>query len=757
MDNCKKRKLNVVWLVLLLVLLIKPVEAKAYDNTRVALQGATYSGSGQEYFTDYDSVCAYLREQLKARNETVTISVSADLAASISSIYDVYFDAMEHYKGCGSNEGDALLNETGFGSTMVYNYGTYKTYVTTVTYYTNASQEAELCTAIKQAVSNLKLDGMSDYQKARLIYDYVCDHVDYDFEHLEDDTYLMKQTAYAAMIDGTSVCQGYAVLFYRMCIEAGVECRAILGWGNSTLHAWNIVKIGDYWYNVDSTWDGQDAATTHDWFLLNDEDFSAHTRKSAYSSAEFYTTYPMAEESWTDYSKTVTLPNYSNLSSVNYNTINGTVINNQANGKPKVLIFFRTTCPNSRNTIKSICENTPSGIDIIAIDLDTSSKETVAEFRDTYGNDNIDFVYSIDGYTYNSSQAFEYYRKFTSESTFVIPLTVYIDADNKVQYYTTSATSASGVIKNVATYCSGGINWEVKANEAMNVGDTYKAEIWLNNVKKNAQFFVWESSDISVAKIDACGNVTAVSSGTAIIKCKINDTVLAQTEITVKSSGVTGLQYVDGKWCYCVNGETDTTKTGLVQGADSVFWYVNKGVVDMSYTGFITNGAGTWYVVGGKVDTSFTGLGKDGDNWVAVFKGKVYPDFTGIIQNAGCFWYVKDGTLDTTYTGFYENENGKWYVANGKVDTSFKGLGQDGDKWLVVLGGKYSSTYTGLIKNGGAFWYVKNGVLDTTFTGITQTGGASWLVATGKLRDDYTGTYTDGTKTYTIVNGKVTE
>ncbi len=233
--------------------------------------------------------------------------------------------------------------------------------------------------------------------------------------------------------------------------------------------------------------------------------------------------------------------------------------------------------------------------------------------------------------------------------------------------------------------------------------------------------------------------------------------VVIDVQLTLSEDAYTGLKYVDGQWQYYNNGAFDSTKTGLVQGADSVFWYVNAGIVDTSYTGFITNGAGTWYVISGKIDTSFTGLGKDGDKWIAVFKGKAYPEFTGLIQNAGYFWYVKDGTLDTTYTGFYENENGKWYVANGKVDTSFKGLGKEGDKWLVVLGGKHDSTYTGLIKNGGAFWYVKDGVLDTTFTGITETGGASWLVVTGKLRDDYTGTYTDATGTYNIVNGKVTD
>ncbi|MGN0480046.1 MAG: hypothetical protein ACI4EV_00590, partial [Lachnospiraceae bacterium] len=61
----------------------------------------------------------------------------------------------------------------------------------------------------------------------------------------------------------------------------------------------------------------------------------------------------------------------------------------------------------------------------------------------------------------------------------------------------------------------------------------------------------------------------------------------------------------DGLWYYYVDDVTDTTKTGLVQGSDSIFWYVKNGIIDTSYTGFVTNGAGTWYVAGGKLDTTF--------------------------------------------------------------------------------------------------------------------------------------------------------
>ena len=79
--------------------------------------------------------------------------------------------------------------------------------------------------------------------------------MEYDYTNLNDDNYKLKYTAYAAMCNGTAVCQGYSNLLYRMLLEAGVDCRIISGIGVSGGHAWNIVRLGDLYYNVDATWD----------------------------------------------------------------------------------------------------------------------------------------------------------------------------------------------------------------------------------------------------------------------------------------------------------------------------------------------------------------------------------------------------------------------------------------------------------------------------------------------------------------------
>lgn len=48
-------------------------------------------------------------------------------------------------------------------------------------------------------------------------------------------------------------CGGFSRVYYDMCLQAGVPASRVLFAGDCHCHAWNYVKIGDYWYNIDSS------------------------------------------------------------------------------------------------------------------------------------------------------------------------------------------------------------------------------------------------------------------------------------------------------------------------------------------------------------------------------------------------------------------------------------------------------------------------------------------------------------------------
>ena len=261
-----------------------------------------FGSSTGQYFSDYDSAVLYLRKQMVSRETEINLNFPESWFTSHKDelYWDLLYDAMKCDESSTGQDGDALIY--GFaGCRLSYSNAGYIQY--TMSYHSDAEQEAKLTAAVAEAMTTLQLNGLSEAKKIIKIHDYICNHVDYAYNSKEEQIY----TAYGALCTGKAVCQGYAVLFYRLCKEAGLSVRIISGTGNGGAHAWNIVRIGSKYYNVDCTWDGQDTATYNDFLLKSEADFSDHTRKSwkvagshylYYTSAEFNAQYPMTEKSW---------------------------------------------------------------------------------------------------------------------------------------------------------------------------------------------------------------------------------------------------------------------------------------------------------------------------------------------------------------------------------------------------------------------------------------------------------------------------
>ena len=261
-----------------------------------------FGSSTGQYFSDYDSAVSYLRKQMVSRETEITLNFPASWFTSHKDglYWDLLYDAMKCDDSSTGQEGDALIYGFG-GCRLSYSNAGYIQY--TMSYHSDAEQEAKLTAAVAEAMAKLQLNGLSEAKKITKIHDYICNHVDYAYNSTEEQIY----TAYGALCTGKAVCQGYAVFFYRLCKEAGLSVRIISGTGNGGPHAWNIVRIGSKYYNVDCTWDGQDAATYNEFLLKSEADFRDHTRESwkvagshylDYTSAEFNAQYPMTEKSW---------------------------------------------------------------------------------------------------------------------------------------------------------------------------------------------------------------------------------------------------------------------------------------------------------------------------------------------------------------------------------------------------------------------------------------------------------------------------
>lgn len=252
-------------------------------------------------YGDQETAAEVIREGMKNRVESFVVYYQCEEAYEEAIPKGLVDYALTHTKE--ATEGDYLRWQYGgysiAGSYSEANGVYYYTFTYTFTYYTTAEQEEEVDAAVSALLTELNLGEATDYQKISSIYDYICGNVDYDYDNLENDDYKLKYTAYAALVNKTAVCQGYAVLFYRLALELGLDVRVISGISSEQNHGWNIVKLGEVYFNVDCTWDaslleGMDYA----YFLRCDDNFADHTRDDEYTTDAFYDAYPMSSSDY---------------------------------------------------------------------------------------------------------------------------------------------------------------------------------------------------------------------------------------------------------------------------------------------------------------------------------------------------------------------------------------------------------------------------------------------------------------------------
>ena len=296
-------------------------EAPSAEETKDALGGLSVqlnairlnaSGSGNVCATP-EAAGSILRKGMKNRQKEIAVryNTTDQYWATKEGMIDFAHRAQEAAFVHTGNplEGDSLrwgygpfhITLTGYSSSTGY----YLTYTYTIGYYMDAEQEQALEAKETQVLGSLGLAPQTSYGKTKTIYGYICDHVTYDKENLEDEEYTLKYSPYAAMINGTAVCQGYAVLLYQMLLRAGVDTRLIAGQANSSRenHAWNIVGLYGQYYNADSTWDAGKDFSDYRFFLKNMNDFSSHYRFTNYTTDAFEAAYPMASESYVETEK----------------------------------------------------------------------------------------------------------------------------------------------------------------------------------------------------------------------------------------------------------------------------------------------------------------------------------------------------------------------------------------------------------------------------------------------------------------------
>ncbi|NLB34176.1 MAG: hypothetical protein GX818_10540 [Tissierellia bacterium] len=116
-----------------------------------------------------------------------------------------------------------------------------------VTYILTAEERIKADKIIDGILADIIKPYMNNHEKAKAVHDYIVLNGKYD----ENKIYYSD---YDLLTEGISVCNGYALLTYNMLNKLNIPVKLISGTGAGEAHIWNMVKLGDYWFHLDTTW-----------------------------------------------------------------------------------------------------------------------------------------------------------------------------------------------------------------------------------------------------------------------------------------------------------------------------------------------------------------------------------------------------------------------------------------------------------------------------------------------------------------------
>lgn len=213
------------------------------------------------YKQAYDQIYAALYNGRQTINMSVSV-YSSDIA---NIVYSVYYDHPELFWVDSSLT--YYMNGSGIVTSLTVNFNG------TASDLKRSQQlfEGTIAPLIKLASSLPE-----DIQKVKLVHDYLTNTIQY----VSGSAY--NQSAYSAIVNGKTVCAGYAHAFQYCMQKLGIPAAYIVGYAGEN-HAWNLLQLDGEYYSMDVTWDdpiGNPATTYYyDYFNVTDAYLSKdHTR-----------------------------------------------------------------------------------------------------------------------------------------------------------------------------------------------------------------------------------------------------------------------------------------------------------------------------------------------------------------------------------------------------------------------------------------------------------------------------------------------
>ena len=102
---------------------------------------------------------------------------------------------------------------------------------------------------------------MTEYEKARVYYTWICENCVYDFSAGTDS---ISHIPYSLFYNGTAVCDGYTGAYNLLLKLEGIECSAL----STGSHIWTVANLDGTEVHIDTTWGDSGSTISYDYFAM---------------------------------------------------------------------------------------------------------------------------------------------------------------------------------------------------------------------------------------------------------------------------------------------------------------------------------------------------------------------------------------------------------------------------------------------------------------------------------------------------------
>ncbi len=272
-----------IFFFLIFMFLYMPMQAEAHVTSKKDIY-TQISKNFMDQKTEFSISCPY--------NKVVDSLVMRIGSSSDVEYYGALYEITDMADSAGStNDGEYLY--ANLEEVYCY-YADDKLIFYDVSYFETKQETEKVNKKIAKVAKQIKKKSKKRITQIRLAYEYVIKQVKYDYRKRAN------YSAYAGLFKNRTVCNGYAMILYKLLNKMDIPCKFISGTvkdhGKRYLHAWNIVKVKGKWYNLDACSDDADNGKKYKkYFMKNDKTFSKDHKKDAFlRTKEFKKKYPMA-------------------------------------------------------------------------------------------------------------------------------------------------------------------------------------------------------------------------------------------------------------------------------------------------------------------------------------------------------------------------------------------------------------------------------------------------------------------------------